>query len=371
MQNKPLHIISFDNPFPANYGGVIDVFYKIKALKELGFDIYLHCFFDTNDTIADELKQITKQLFFYKKNRNPLFMFSSTPFAVKSRNHKDILKNILAIDAPILYEGLQSSMVKNKLKNLSYKQYLRLHNLEANYFYGAYKSEKNWVKKFLYYTDYIKYKKYQDCISEFDTVFTLSVFETNYVASFSKNAKYIPVFHGNKTMQNISEYGNYAFYHGDLRLADNKKSVAFLIQIFKKIPDYKLIIASNNGEQFVKSQIADSNTISFVSIENKQHLDALLMNAHINLMYSFQQSGTKLKLVNALFKSRFCLINSNMVDDPKIISLCEMAETEQEFELKIIQLKSQPFQKLKQRNQVLDEVLNDLNNAKKIRDIII
>ena len=29
MQTKPLHIISFDNPFPPDFGGAIDVFYKV------------------------------------------------------------------------------------------------------------------------------------------------------------------------------------------------------------------------------------------------------------------------------------------------------------------------------------------------------
>ncbi len=32
MPDKYLHIISFDIPYPPNYGGVIDVFYKLKAL---------------------------------------------------------------------------------------------------------------------------------------------------------------------------------------------------------------------------------------------------------------------------------------------------------------------------------------------------
>ena len=47
MQNMPdlhLHIISFDIPWPANYGGVIDVFYKAKALSEKGVKVHLHCF---------------------------------------------------------------------------------------------------------------------------------------------------------------------------------------------------------------------------------------------------------------------------------------------------------------------------------------
>ena len=47
MQNsteKHLHIVSFDVPWPANYGGVIDVFYKVKALSAKGIRIHLHAF---------------------------------------------------------------------------------------------------------------------------------------------------------------------------------------------------------------------------------------------------------------------------------------------------------------------------------------
>ncbi|MEI7802398.1 MAG: mannosyltransferase, partial [Bacteroidota bacterium] len=43
MTNQ-LHIISFNVPYPPDYGGVIDVYYKIKALKEAGVKIHLHCY---------------------------------------------------------------------------------------------------------------------------------------------------------------------------------------------------------------------------------------------------------------------------------------------------------------------------------------
>ena len=39
-----LHIVSFDIPWPPNYGGIIDVFYKIRALHGAGVQIHLHCF---------------------------------------------------------------------------------------------------------------------------------------------------------------------------------------------------------------------------------------------------------------------------------------------------------------------------------------
>ena len=44
MPDKHLHIISFDIPYPPNYGGVIDVYYKIRTLHKLGIKIHLHCF---------------------------------------------------------------------------------------------------------------------------------------------------------------------------------------------------------------------------------------------------------------------------------------------------------------------------------------
>ena len=44
MKEQRLHIVSFDVPFPPNYGGVVDVFYKIRALHKLGVKIHLHCF---------------------------------------------------------------------------------------------------------------------------------------------------------------------------------------------------------------------------------------------------------------------------------------------------------------------------------------
>ena len=49
MSEVHLHIISFTIPYPPNYGGAIDVFYKIKALHSAGVKVHLHCFsYDLN-----------------------------------------------------------------------------------------------------------------------------------------------------------------------------------------------------------------------------------------------------------------------------------------------------------------------------------
>ena len=39
-----LNIVSFAVPFPPDYGGAIDIYYKLETLNNLGIKIYLHCF---------------------------------------------------------------------------------------------------------------------------------------------------------------------------------------------------------------------------------------------------------------------------------------------------------------------------------------
>lgn len=57
-----LNIIAFNIPWPANYGGIIDVYYKIKALHQCGVKIILHCF-EYERAHSPELEAIAKRYF--------------------------------------------------------------------------------------------------------------------------------------------------------------------------------------------------------------------------------------------------------------------------------------------------------------------
>ena len=370
MQKKRLHIISFDNPFPPNYGGIVEVFYKIKALHTIGIEIYLHSFVDSIPLEYDALKRITHQVFFYRKSKNPLLLFSKMPFSVRTRDSKKLIENISSIDAPILFEGHKTTywVYKNSLRN--FDSYIRLHNIENLYFDGLASSENNWFKKLLYSVEARKYETYNSVLTNFNKVFALSKFENNVINKQFKNSVYIPVFHGNENVVQLEGFGKYALYHGDLRASDNRKSVEFLIDIFKEIKDFNLIIASSSGEQFVRSKIKNNSNISFVKIQNFAHLKELFSDAHINFAVSFQKSGTKLKLLNALFNSRFSIINENIIDDEKITSLCEIATSKEEFISKIKELKTKEFNGYNQRKEILETYMSDVENARKLAKII-
>jgi hypothetical protein len=65
--HKSLHIVSFDIPYPPIYGGIIDVFYKIKALKELGVSIHLHTFIYGKEK-QPELENYCEKVHYYKRD---------------------------------------------------------------------------------------------------------------------------------------------------------------------------------------------------------------------------------------------------------------------------------------------------------------
>ncbi|RTY92345.1 hypothetical protein [Flavobacterium sp. GT3R68] len=369
-KQKTLHIISFDNPFPPVYGGVIDVFYKVKALHELGVEIYLHCFVSNIPKQFPELEAITTKVYFYKTLVNPFLIFDKKPLSVATRNNEQLLANLKKSAAPILFEGLKTSYLVNADQLENHTKVLRLHNIEHNYFGGISNSEKSLFRKFIFGLEGRKYRKYEKVMRKFDTIITLSHFENDYVMQNFKESFYIPVFHGNETVSELSPFGNYALYHGDLRMSDNKRAVDFLIKVFKKIPDYNLVIASGCGDGYVEKQIRQAPNVSYISIKNQDHLHKLLVDAHMNVMLSFQQSGTKLKLINSLYKSRFCIINANIVDDKDVQNLCHIAETESEFIDLINQLKNQPYLDLENKINVLNRILNDQTNAKSIANII-
>ncbi len=89
MPDKHLHIISFDIPYPPNYGGVIDVYYKIRTLYKLGIKIHLHCFEYPGRDRSPELNSFCEEVFYYPRKTGLRSAFSLAPYIVSSRKSED------------------------------------------------------------------------------------------------------------------------------------------------------------------------------------------------------------------------------------------------------------------------------------------
>jgi len=62
-----INIVCLDVPYPANYGGAINMFHKIRWLHKKGVHIYLHCFEYGDRPATPELNKYCKEVTYYKE----------------------------------------------------------------------------------------------------------------------------------------------------------------------------------------------------------------------------------------------------------------------------------------------------------------
>ena len=155
MSELHLHIVSFDIPYPPNYGGVIDVFYKIKALHAAGVKVHLHCF-EYHREPAKELDELCEVVHYYPRKTGVVAALSWKPYIVFGRRSDELLKTLCRDDFPILFEGLHSCYY---LSHPSLKNRIKIYresNIEHHYYFHLSKVEKNFFKKIYFIFSGIK-----------------------------------------------------------------------------------------------------------------------------------------------------------------------------------------------------------------------
>jgi hypothetical protein len=364
MFEKEIQIVAFNNPYPPDFGGAIDIFYKIKALSKLGVKVYLHVFYDTRNDISG-LEPLCETINLYKQKKSILKHLSLLPYSVNSRFSKELIDNLNKRDAPILFESIRTTGILRKHK-FKQKTAVRCQNIEHDYSWGLFKSERNWFKKMAFFLDGYKLKYYEDIFNKVDVLFPISYHEYSYYCNnFNNDIIYIPVFQGYNELKSENGFGNYALYHGDLAISDNIKSAIFIINVFKDLNE-PLIIASSTVVPKILERIKKHDNISFQFISDEKQLKDLIQGAHINTLFSFQRSGTKLKVFTALFNGRFCILNKNMIDDPGILKLCEVAENKIEYQFAVKKLFQKNYSQTQDRYEALKKFDSKLNAEKLI-----
>ncbi|MGY6649146.1 hypothetical protein [Wenyingzhuangia sp. IMCC45574] len=368
-QVKNLHLVSFDVPYPPSYGGVIDVFYKIKALSALGVQIYLHTF-EYGRGEQTELEKYCEKVFYYPRKSFWKSFLSTIPYIVKSREHVLLEKRLKELSCPILFEGLHSaSYLKNQSK-IDVKTIVRMHNIEHDYYEGLARSERNFLKKVFFSLEALKLKKYQTVLNKCDCVLTISPLEQNYFSSlFGENCHYLPVF-SDTEFSPLKEVEKFVLWHGDLRVSDNVKSALWAIEIVENTT-HKLIIASSTRDEAVFKACQELENVIFNDLNTACELGALMASANVNLLFTFQVTGIKLKLLNTLVKSRYIIANDKIIQQTGLEDLCVEGNTTIEIRnlLDTYMFLDFPEQERVRRKEVL-KAFDTQKNAQKIMDLM-
>ncbi|MGZ3904244.1 MAG: glycosyltransferase family 1 protein [Bacteroidia bacterium] len=313
--NKYLHIVSFDVPFPANYGGVMDVFYKLTSLHKAGVKIILHCM-EYGRGEQKELEKYCHKVYYYKRNTSILNHLSSVPYIVKSRKSQLLLDNLLKDDHPILFEGLHTCYyISDDRLTQRFKIY-RESNIEHHYYYHLAHAETNGLKKLYFVAEARKLYSFQRQLANADLMLVVSTADRKYLKEEFPNNKieYLPSFHPYNEMKCKEGRGDYILYNGNLSVGENIKAVEFLIKnVFSKISQ-QVIIAGLNPSDKMREWARPFKNIKIVANPGDAEMQSLLENAHVHCLYTHQATGLKLKLLNVLYSGRFCICNENMLE---------------------------------------------------------
>lgn len=367
-----IHIVSLDVPYPANYGAMIDIYHRCKALTSVGARVILHCF-DYGRGKQDALNEVAYQVFYYSRNTNPIQVLLPLPYIVRSRMNAELFKRLLKDKHPILFEGIHTcGFIGNpKLKDRWIG--VRAHNIEHDYYQGLAAIEPNLLKRWFFKIEAKKLKKYEHwCFSQVDAILSVSHADNAYFLRRYQKGVYIPVFNPLHWGLGLRGLGNYALIHGNLSVIENVKGIEFVLnEVWQD--DFELVVAGKDPSPEFKSFLEQHPRKPRIVINpDDDTLNQLIRKARINLLPTFQATGLKHKLLNALSNGGFCLATPQMVHGTGLDNLCVIGKDADEWRTKIHELKEQRVTELEieKRLETLHAIFDNEGNARKIIALI-
>jgi hypothetical protein len=368
MSNKTIHIISFDIPYPPIYGGIIDIFYKIKTLHQLGYDIILHCFQYKGKDVSNELDKYCQVVHYYQRKKAYKVFFNIMPYIVSSRSNDELLDNLLKDDHPIIFEGLHTCFYLAHPSLKGRNKMVWMHNIEWDYYHNLGKADKNFIHKIHFNVESKKLKMFETVLKSANTIFSVNQGDADYMRQYCENSIFIPPFHFNEEVSIHRGIGDFVLYHGSLDVIENHQAALYLIQtVFSKI-DKKVIIAGKQPKTSLIDLVKKYPHISLRADLPKAEFDDLIHNAQCNVLFTFQATGLKHKLINSLYKGRFVIVNDKMVSNSGLDNLCVVANTPEEIiqEINRCWEKEVSTNDLDSRKKLLSSDYSNMSNAKKM-----
>lgn len=372
MQNKKLHIIAFDVPFPPNYGGIADVFYKLKSLHEAGVEIIYHCFYyKDHNPPTKELEKYCSKLYYYERKQS-LFkvLFSRLPYVVSSRNDATLLINILADPAPILMDGIQCTywILHNDVQDQ--KILYRANNIEHEYYDGLRKVEKNLLKRWYLKMEAKKLRNYEWQIRHSDVILCVAKQDIPHFEQYAKTVHLPPFFDDTHELDlSQPQAEKFVLFQANLSVKENENAAEYIIKDVSPRTNQKIVIAGRNPSPFLKNLAATASNVELIDTPAHEEMAALIRDAQVHLLITFQQTGVKLKLLHALQSGRHIVINPYMDDDGIFADMCDVRENAEDIASRLDELIDIPFtaDMKAERDQKFNAIYS---NKKKASDIV-
>jgi hypothetical protein len=366
---KHLHIICFDVPYPVEHGGYFDLFYKLVALYQQGIRIHLHCFENKREQ-QPELEQYCAEVRYYPRQCGHKGFSHKLPYIVASRTDAVLADRLLKDNYPILLEGVHCTSLLQDERFNNRKMILRLHNVEYKYYKQLFHSSDSLFRKMYYLNESRLLKQHEASIANKALILAVSDLDTNtYRKEFgAKQIATLPVFLPFTQISAPEGVGCFCLYHGNLSVNENEQAAIWLMK--KVFNDLKMPLVIAGKDPSAKLQrIANKHpNTCLVADPSEQEMQDMIGKAQINILPSFNVTGIKLKLLNALFNGRHCMVNEATVQSTGLESACHIGTNATAFKSMVVQLYRQPFaeEEIRLRKTLLLSTFDNKRNAQRL-----
>jgi glycosyltransferase involved in cell wall biosynthesis len=352
-----------------DYGGVFDLFCKLKALHDSGIRITLHCF-EYGRGRQPELNKYCEEVYYYHRNEGHKGFSTHVPYIVCSRSNPLLAENLLRDQDPILLEGVHCTFMVDGEPFRNRKMILRLHNVEFEYYRHLFHHSSSLWRKLYYYNESRLLKKYESKIAKRLEIVAVSQKDALTYRDLFHAARVhtLPVFIPWEEVRSREGIGTYCLYHGNLGVEENEKAALWLLErVFSEVR-IPLVIAGKNPSARLEKLAHAQNHTCLVANPAEDEMADLISKAQINILPSFNQTGVKLKLLNALFNGRHCVVNHATVEKTGLEGACHIVQDEKSMRELIPRLYHLPYsqEEKKKRAAILGALYNNHLNSEKL-----
>lgn len=318
--HKKIHVVSFDVPFPPDYGGVLDVYLRAKGLKALGYCVILHCY-EYGRGRNHDFSEVADEIHYYDRKNGVKSALSNLPYIVKSRNSEELLQRLLADDAPVLLEGQHCTFWVQELINNNRKTAIRMHNIEWQYYRDLAATAKTTSERLFFNLEARKLKKQELKLKKIPLL-CISKSDQEYYRNLGFQAVYLPVTINSDLVLDPLEAAPFALYHGNLSVPENVEAVHKLIAENQRSGfELPVVIAGKNpGANLIRK--IESQGWKCIANPDDSELNDLMRSCSLHLLIGFKSSGIKLKVIRALLTGKPCIATAEMAGTPELEKHC-------------------------------------------------
>ena len=342
-----IQVVCFDWPWPANYGGIVDVFYRIESLLEkgIGVDLIVISQHPQPGPIPESWLNKRFSLYAYAR-RGWRSLLSPKPYIVSSRAVGPLLPKLASGPPIILFEGIHTTAYLGHPRLGKQEQWVRVHNKEAAYYNELGETTDSLTSRIYYKEEARRLRKYEPrVLAEADLLLPISQLDESYCETLAPERVF--VHHCATSLKEVTinkGRGDYVLFHAGLHVHDNARSAIELAKRMAARPDIKFIIAGKGPSAHLRVTLSKFGSVELIANPSIEEMHALISNAQLILLHVNHQAGFKVKLLESLARGRWVLANSKMVfGAPGLRSGVTVIDDEEEWIAEVDKLWQIPF----------------------------